>query len=656
MPMISRRPLAAIAFWFLLALAAAQSGPAPDALPRLVRFSGVVADPSGKPLTGATGITFSLYADRNGGAPLWLETQNVQVDRAGHFTVLLGATRPEGLPVDMFVSEQARWLGVRVSAQEEMARVMMVSVPYALKAADAETLGGFPASAFALAAAAGSSAPVSPALARHPPLSLLSNAIAGSGTANFLPVFSDPNTLADSVLFQDANQRIGIGTTTPFATLDVLGSAFVRGVFRIPPHAASTALAGANSPPFFQQASSFNSATAPDVTQSFVWQAEPSGNNTPAPLATLNLLYSTDTNTPVETGLSINSHGILTFTPGQTFPGTGLITSVRAGTDLTGGGAFGDIVLNLDTAATDARYARLNAANIFTGNQLINGVLTVTGGCVGCGGIGSGPFAEPIVFPQVTPASFAHECSSLTSAGPAGPLPSSAVAILQTLDAGNVAHDMACRLSDGSVTFPFLYSVGNGVRSGNHQFEVNADVPAGRNGLSLTNTDPISRGDSIQFRSCDNGCGTNFVLFTDSNESGREDMTLQQGTGINLMYMTGGCANCPGGALANVKQFNISDGTQDASINPEFGFFAGHLQHGVTGVNPDNWGARTLSGGRASYTFVAAWQSPPLCICNNPNQSGAAMACSASATTTTLTLKSGSASDKINYMCMGNPN
>jgi trimeric autotransporter adhesin len=80
-----------------------------------------------------------------------LETQNIQPDKNGHYTVLLGSTKPEGLPVDLFVSEQARWLGVRPEGQSEPARVLLAAVPYALKAGDAETLGGFSPSAFVLA-------------------------------------------------------------------------------------------------------------------------------------------------------------------------------------------------------------------------------------------------------------------------------------------------------------------------------------------------------------------------------------------------------------------------------------------------------------------------------------------------------------------------
>src|SRR5580658_6628467 len=123
-----------------------------SALPRLVRFGGTVKDLNGNLLTGVAGITFALYSEQTGGAALWLETQNVTADSNGHYTVLLGATKPDGLPAELFTSEQARWVGVQISGQAEHPRVLLVSAPYALKAGDAETIGGLPPSAFVLAA------------------------------------------------------------------------------------------------------------------------------------------------------------------------------------------------------------------------------------------------------------------------------------------------------------------------------------------------------------------------------------------------------------------------------------------------------------------------------------------------------------------------
>jgi hypothetical protein len=69
---------------------------ASPSVPRLVRFSGVAKDTDGKPLTGAIGITFLLYKDKQGGAPLWMETQNVQADSSGHYSVQLGSALPDG--------------------------------------------------------------------------------------------------------------------------------------------------------------------------------------------------------------------------------------------------------------------------------------------------------------------------------------------------------------------------------------------------------------------------------------------------------------------------------------------------------------------------------------------------------------------------------
>jgi hypothetical protein len=81
-------------------------------VPRLVRFGGALKDPNGNPLAGVAGITFALYSGQTGGAPLWLETQNVTADSNGRYTALLGATKPDGLPAELFTSEQARWVGV----------------------------------------------------------------------------------------------------------------------------------------------------------------------------------------------------------------------------------------------------------------------------------------------------------------------------------------------------------------------------------------------------------------------------------------------------------------------------------------------------------------------------------------------------------------
>jgi hypothetical protein len=177
------------------------------ALPRLMRFGGTVRDPDGNPLTGAAGITFALYSEQTGGAPLWLETQNVTADSNGRYTALLGSTKPEGLPAELFNSEQARWVGVQVQGQAEQPRVLLVSAPYALKAGDAETIGGLPPSAFVLAGSpASGSATASSALAvaaksRDASPATATDVTTTGGTANYLPFFTGASTILDSVVY-----------------------------------------------------------------------------------------------------------------------------------------------------------------------------------------------------------------------------------------------------------------------------------------------------------------------------------------------------------------------------------------------------------------------------------------------------------------------
>jgi hypothetical protein len=121
-----------------------------SSVPRLIRFTGVLVDTAGRPRSGVVGVTFSVYSQASGGAALWQETQNVPLDAQGRYAVLLGLTKTEGLPVEVFNSPESRWLGVwpQLEGEKEHTRVALVSVPYALKAADTETLQGLPASAF----------------------------------------------------------------------------------------------------------------------------------------------------------------------------------------------------------------------------------------------------------------------------------------------------------------------------------------------------------------------------------------------------------------------------------------------------------------------------------------------------------------------------
>ncbi len=143
-----RRQAASVFFLVLFSasLSFAQSVPVSPgaAVPPVIRFSGTLAIAAGH-----VPVTFGLYSEETGGAPLWVETQTLLVDAAGRYQVVLGATRT--LPADVFASGEARWLDVAVEGLAPQPRRLLVSVPYAMKAADAETIGGKPLSAFVLA-------------------------------------------------------------------------------------------------------------------------------------------------------------------------------------------------------------------------------------------------------------------------------------------------------------------------------------------------------------------------------------------------------------------------------------------------------------------------------------------------------------------------
>ena len=259
--------------------ASAQPAAASDSVvPFIIKFSGTLTGADGAPLSGTQGASFFLYKDQVGGAPLWMETQNVQAEKTGHYSVVLGSATRGGLPADAFSAGEARWLAVQPSGQEEQPRTLLVSVPYALKAADAETIGGLPASAFLRADQTHAVAAKPSAASSNKPAATLKTAatnpaVTGKGVANFIPMWDATNDIVDSILFQKA-ATIGVNTKTPAATLDVNGKSAVRDTLTLFPKATDPVLAISG------------------------------------------------------TTFNVASTGKITFAAGQTFPGSGTVTSV----------------------------------------------------------------------------------------------------------------------------------------------------------------------------------------------------------------------------------------------------------------------------------------------------------------------------------------
>lgn len=208
--------LVGTAIWACLSGFVAAQTIEPAGPPPLIPFSGAITAPSGGPHVGLVSAVFALYEASEGGVPLWVDIQVVQTDADGWYLALLGAYT--ALPVDLFASSQALWLGVQPEGQPEQPRVQFLSVPYALKAGDADTLGGRPVGEFMLLVDASSDGDGSGGAKTAAPLSTESGDSLVSNTRNLvengdLTVHGQSNLLGNVVL----------GTTSPGTILEVQG-------------------------------------------------------------------------------------------------------------------------------------------------------------------------------------------------------------------------------------------------------------------------------------------------------------------------------------------------------------------------------------------------------------------------------------------------
>jgi hypothetical protein len=208
-------------------------------VPRVISIGGEFRPADGSAALPMETVSLRIYSTERGGVPLWEETQTIAVDPSGFYKVLLGATEADGVPVEVFVSGEARWLSTTWlrAGEVEGQRTRLTSVPYALRAADAETLGGLPASAYQRASApSGGASPATPGPGArsegHPGVigtqadSAVSAVpkVVGVGTLNRLAKYVNSFDVGDSTVYEK-DGLVGFNTTAP---LDVIHSRFIN--------------------------------------------------------------------------------------------------------------------------------------------------------------------------------------------------------------------------------------------------------------------------------------------------------------------------------------------------------------------------------------------------------------------------------------------
>jgi hypothetical protein len=408
---------------------------APPVVPQQMRFAATVANRAGDTVQAE----FRIYAAAEGGEPLWTETQQVQIGANGEYSVLLGSATPGGLPQTLFAYGQARWLGVSIERAEEFPRTQLTSVAYAMKAGDAETVGGLPAARFVTQEQI---AAISKTSASQAALAIVSNtALSGSGTADYVPLWTSSTTLGNSAIYQHGTQ-LGIGTTSPGGPLEIatpypsvtsnstnyikeftiytpalpIASGITDSGYRIgqlisnyttDPNFLGTLTSQYG---IYAQVGAYTGSGSGTITNSYgVLIANETGGS--AKITNSYGLYqsgaaarnyfagkvgigTTNPSATLEVNGTAKFDGNITFASTQTFPvkgtGGGTITGISTSSPLTGSGTSGAVALGLNqsTLVSDITptlesnfnsvYAQLGAGNTFSTGQTINGATTIS--------------------------------------------------------------------------------------------------------------------------------------------------------------------------------------------------------------------------------------------------------------------------------------
>ena len=117
-------------------------------VPPVMSYEGRLISSSGVPITTATLLQFKIYSQESAGTPVWTSgTYSITPDSSGVFSVTLGSNSD---PISSAIfSTPVKYLEVIVAGEALTPRLQMITIAYAFKAADADTVGRRAPSSFA---------------------------------------------------------------------------------------------------------------------------------------------------------------------------------------------------------------------------------------------------------------------------------------------------------------------------------------------------------------------------------------------------------------------------------------------------------------------------------------------------------------------------